>query len=380
MEGSINVVAASKKRLINIFNNGLPVFFGFSGGKDSLTLAQLIMELIQEGKINPKQLQVYFLDEEAIYDCIEKICLKWRKKFLMAGASFDWYCIECKHFNCFNNLQNDESFICWDSTKKDLWVRQPPSFAIREHPLLEKREETYQMFFKKILINGISILGVRASESLQRLQNFARTKSVNNGMNYEYKTFPIYDWRDADVWRYLREHNVEIPEVYMYLWQSGISKRNLRISQFFSIDTARCLVKMNEYYPTLMEKVVRREPNAYLAALYWDSEMFGRNGKTRAEIEKNEKPKDYKSLLINMFNNMHDYFPNEHAYSVAENYRALFIKFHNTLTYWLMEEIYEALLSGDPKKRKLRALYTKCSMNVIKLSQGYDAEKRSDIK
>lgn len=43
---------------------------------------------------------------------------------------------------------------------------------------------------------------------------------------------------------------------------------------------------MNEYYPDLMERIIRREPNAYLAALYWDSEMFGRSSKNRRAIEK----------------------------------------------------------------------------------------------
>lgn len=59
-----------------------------------------------------------------------------------------------------------------------------------------------------------------------------------------------------------------IPDIYLYLWQAGTRKGQLRVSQFFSVDTARSLVKMNEYYPDLMERVTRREPNAYLAALY----------------------------------------------------------------------------------------------------------------
>ena len=67
LEGARNVVEAAEKRIINVFNNGLPVYFAFSGGKDSLCLSQLIVNLIQRGQIDPKQLIVYFLDEEAIY-------------------------------------------------------------------------------------------------------------------------------------------------------------------------------------------------------------------------------------------------------------------------------------------------------------------------
>ena len=53
---SIDVVEAAKIRLRNVFRNGLPVYMSFSGGKDSLCLAQLVMRLIQAGEINPSQL------------------------------------------------------------------------------------------------------------------------------------------------------------------------------------------------------------------------------------------------------------------------------------------------------------------------------------
>ena len=93
-------------------------------------------------------------------------------------------------------------------------------------------------------------------------------------MTNKHQVFPIYDWTNNDVWLYLLNEHVDIPEIYLFLWQAGTRKGQLRVSQFFSVDTARSLVKMNEYYPDLMERVTRREPNAYLAALYWDSEMF----------------------------------------------------------------------------------------------------------
>ena len=92
------------------------------------------------------------------------------------------------------------------------------------------------------------------------------------------------------------------------------------------MDTARSLVKMNEYYPDLMERVIRREPNAYLAALYWDSEMFGRNSASRRANEAEEKKKDYKAELIEMFNNMDIYFTTEHKRYVATRYRNFFLQ------------------------------------------------------
>lgn len=370
LEGARNVVEAAEKRIINVFNNGLPVYFAFSGGKDSLCLSQLIVNLIQRGQIDPKQLIVYFLDEEAIYPCIEKTVLDWRRKFILLGAKFDWYCIECRHYNCFNELANDESFICFDSTKRDLWIRIPPSFAIRTHPLLKARQDTYQDFFARVLKGGIHILGVRAAESIQRSQNLSRTTAAKKQLNSKNHIFPIYDWKNNDVWLYLFNEKVEIPDIYLYLYQAGTGKNNLRVSQFFSIDTARSLVKMNEYYPDLMERIIRREPNAYLAALYWDSEMFGRSSKNRRAIEKNQKVKDYRKLLENIFSNLSKWFFTEAKLKIAQRYRHLYVKSAILMSNKDCQNMYEALLKGDQKMRSYRALYLDIYNGYLKNAKG----------
>ena len=170
----MDVVTAAKTRIRNVFRNGVPVYMSFSGGKDSLALAQLTMSLIQSGEIDPSLLTVQFVDEEAIFPCIEQTVLAWRRKFLLVGAQFEWYCVEVKHFNCFNELSEEETFVCWDERKRDVWVRQPPSFAITSHPLLKPRKDNYQSFMPRVCMDGITMTGVRAAESVQRLQYMAK--------------------------------------------------------------------------------------------------------------------------------------------------------------------------------------------------------------
>ncbi len=164
---TIDVVTAARQRIKNVFHNGVPVYMSFSGGKDSLALAHLVYSLIQAGEIDPTLLTVVFIDEEAIFDCIEATTKAWQKKFLLAGAKFQWWCIEVKHFNCLNQLSNDESFICWDSRKAAQWVRQPPAFALRNHPKLRSRADSYQTFLPRVTRDGVMLSGVRASESVQ---------------------------------------------------------------------------------------------------------------------------------------------------------------------------------------------------------------------
>ena len=355
---SIDVVAAARVRLQNIFDNGLPVYMSFSAGKDSLVLANLVLEMIQRREINPEQLIVQFIDEEAIYPCIEEMAKKWRKKFIMVGAKFEWFCIEVRHYNCFNSLENDESYICWDSRKENIWIRRPPDFAIREHLALRPRLDTYQDFLPRICRNGITITGIRTAESIHRLAYLASMTSHGHKLTRKNSLFPIYDWKDSDVWLYLQEKDIDIPEVYLYLWQTGHKKQNLRISQFFSIDTARSLVKMNEYYPDLMERIVRREPNAYIAALYWDSEMFGRSSSKRKQLEEGtEITKDYRAELTAMFNNPDAYFTTPTKKKAARCYKNLYINISTFASDADVKQLYEALVKGDPKMRGYRAIY-----------------------
>lgn len=354
---SINVLEAARIRIKNVFANGLPVYMSFSGGKDSLCLADVTLGLIQRGEIDPRLLTVQFIDEEAIYKCIEDKVKEWRKKFLMVGAKFEWYCLEVRHFNCFNALENDESFTCWDSKKQDRWVRRPPAFAITKHPLLRERIDSYQEFLDKKCADGMCMVGVRTAESVQRLQNFARITFKGKGSAGRTKVYPIYDWKNKDVWKYLLDQNVDIPGIYMNMWQAGMSKNQMRVSQFFSVDTARSLVRMNEFYPDLMERIIRREPNAYLASLYWDSEMFGRSSRGRREIESSEPEKDYRKELNYLFAHFDKYFDTPHKRKVAKSYRNFYLTIMNIADDREIKKLYEALLAGDPKLRNLRALY-----------------------
>lgn len=350
-KGTMNVVEAAEVRIKNIFANGVPVYMGFSAGKDSLSLAQLVLNLIKRGEIDPKLLTIHFIDEEAIYPCIERTAKEWRKKFLMAGANFEWYCIEILHFNALNNLSDDETFLCWDRYEKENWVRPMPKFAKTSHPLLKAREESYQSFLDRIESNGITIMGVRVAESVQRLSSLSKRKSNR-------KLHPIYDWTDKDVWKYLLEENVKIPEVYMYLWQSGAARNQLRVSQFFSVDTVRSLVKMNEYYPDLMERVTRREPNAYLAAMYWDSEMFGRTTANRKRSEGSDEKVDYKKKVWDLLSDIDKNFRTEGLRKNAKNLRKLVIHDGTVINQRRYKAIYNSLISGDPKMRNYRAILT----------------------
>lgn len=355
IKSSMDVVTAAKNRIKNVFSNGVPVYMSFSGGKDSIVMADITLKLIKAGEIDPKLLTVLFIDEEAIYTSVEEKVHEWRKKFIMAGAAFQWWCVEVKHFSAYNQLTADESYTCWDHTKKDVWVRQPPPFALRNHPQLRPGIDNYQSFLPKITGDGIMLVGVRASESVQRLQYMAGLNlGAGSSITGKNMIYPMYDWKTKDVWLYLKNEKVDIPIIYLWMYQAGISKNQLRICQYFSVDCVGSLVHIAEYEPGLWEKILRREPNAYLAALYWDSELYRRSSKQRRETE---KQKDYKALVKHMlFENPERYFTTELTRKVAAQYRKLLVKMDGMIRPRDYRKIHDALVAGDPKLRTLRAI------------------------
>ena len=344
----IDVATAARQRIKNIFETAPKVYLSVSGGKDSLVLHDMIFKLCQTGEIDKSKLTVDFIDEEAIYPCCEDLVKQMRLQWLSLGVKFIWFCIECRHHNCFNMLTNDESFICWDRYKRDVWVRQMPPFAVTNDPKFKPRQETYQDFLKKFHKDGISLSGVRVSESVQRRNYIGR-------MVNQQSLYPIYDWTDKDVWRYIYENNLEIPEAYIFLYQTGAGKNQMRLSQFFSVDTARSLVKMCEYYPHLFDKICKREPNAYMAMLYFDTELFRR--KTESRKNKTDLDVDYKAKTLELL--MDDnYFVSDVAKQQQKAYKKAIFKDSALLTPKNYKRIYFALIGGDPKLRELRAIKT----------------------
>lgn len=368
-----SVLEEANNRIIRAFSSGLPIYLSISGGKDSICLTNLIYELISNGKINKDQLTVLFVDEEAMFDDVIDIVFKWREKFLKIGVEFYYFCIETKHYNCLNQLENDMTFITWDRYKKNDWVRQMPDFAITSHELLNPRTDTYQDFLTRIVRNGISFVGLRMSESIQRRKSLATSMAmgikdkIGDRISKNNYVYPIYDWKDKDIWKYIYDKGLDFPRTYMNLYQVGVSKGRMRISQFFSIDTARVLVKLNEYEPELMNKVIKREPNAYLVSLYWDSSLFRRGDIGRRTDNQVEKNIDYRKETIELLKSKK---LSDGQIEVANAIkRRVLIPLGAVMNNKHWKNVYNTIIAGDPKGRTVRAMGTGIYSDLLKKSK-----------
>ena len=358
IESRVDIVEAARRRISNVFSNGVRVYMSFSAGKDSLCMSHLDYEKILNGEIDPKLLTVIFIDEEALYDSMEQMALRWRKRFIAAGAEFRWYCLPVRQVSILHQLQNDEAWITWEPGKQ--WVRDAPPFAITRDPRLRYTGQmNYQTFCSAITKDGIQMVGVRACESVQRRDYLANAALRAGGLSKENKVFPIYDWKDSDVWLYIKERGREFPEIYMRLYEAGVRKNHLRLCAFFGDCSTQGLRWVAETDNDLWQRIEKREPNAYLVLLYWDSEMFRRSTHQRRKLESAAEQKNYCALCKDIL------FLNTEKYTIASdtkkrlgNWRSLFLKTYGVATERHYKRMYEGLLYGDPKSRMLRILWT----------------------
>lgn len=357
LKSTLNVLEAAKLRIKNVFANGCKIYLSFSSGKDSLCMSSITYDLIRGGEINPKKLTVIFVDEEGLYPSMVEAAERWRRKFQSVGVPFLWLCLPFKQVSVIDHLSSSESWITWEPGKEHLWIRQPPAGAILSSPYLKyPGQMNYQTFCERAFGDGIQMVGLRTIESLTRLQAVSRasTKTING------KFYPIYDWQDSDVWLYIKERGLEFPEIYMRLYEAGVRKNQLRLCAFFGDCGTQGLRWIAETDNDLWQRIEKREPNAYLVLLYWDSEMFRRTTSKRKKLEAaEESKKDYCALCKDIL------FLNTEKYTIAKdtkkrlnNWRSLFLKTYGIATQGHYKRMYEGLLYGDPKSRILRILWT----------------------
>lgn len=374
MQSSIDVLTAARARIKNVFANGVKVYMSFSAGKDSLCMAHITYDLILRGEISAKQLVVAFIDEEALYPSMEQMTLRWYKRFTGVGAEFRWYCLPFKQVTILRHLQNDESWITWEPGKEDVWCRKPPAFAIMQHLLISHPGSmNYQTFCTLAFQDGVQMVGVRASESYHRHKYMARAGMyTGKQVGGSYKVYPIYDWKDDDVWLYIKQHNLDFPEAYMDLYALGLPRPKLRMCNYFGSEAVQGLKNIAESDPVLWQQIERREPNAYLVMLYWDSEMFRRQTRTRTELERDQAPKDYEALVMKMiFEEPEKHFTTHGALTLARDVQRIIVKFHYMMSPVIYKRLYEMMLTGDPKRRTFRSI---CAL----MAGNYNESARAD--
>ncbi len=275
-----DVLTAARRRIAETFDSVERVYLAFSGGKDSSVLFHLVMEeAIKRGQ----RVGGMFIDFEAQYaETISHV----HEMFELYKDHIEqhWICIPMLLRNAVTNFE--PRWVCWDETKKPLWIRDKPAGCTTEkdYPFAQP-----QMEFEEFIVlfgqwygqgkRTAGFIGIRAQESLHRYCAVATWEKRDLMMNDRrwttkivdqvYNVYPIYDWLTEDIWRFHarysdKPHNI----IYDKMQMAGVKLSQQRLCQPFGDDQRRGLYLYHILEPETWFKLVVRVNGANSGSLY----------------------------------------------------------------------------------------------------------------
>jgi len=334
------VVEKAKERIEWILKEFDEVCVSVSGGKDSLVIKHLTLNIAEE--LGETPVYMLWLDQEAEWKTTSATIEKWMKDDRVEPL---WYQIPFYTTNAMSD--EDEYLHAWDPEFEGEWVREKHPMSIKENDYGVDR--FFQMFNELMHQDmdlkgkpdkiGCSISGMRAEESPGRSVGIT-TSNTYKGITWGYRAkenlkllHPIYDWSYTDVWKYIFENDLDYNPIYDALFRHGQPVHNMRVSSLVHETAVNSLFVLQELEPNTYEDLARRLKGVDTA---------GKIG-----------PKDFvPSEVPYMFKDWREYrnFLLEKLVDKEEHYNS-FLKtfFQHDLMYEDFPEVYESLLKGHVK-------------------------------
>lgn len=274
---NINVYEAAKQRIEYTFDNFEKIYLSFSAGKDSTVMLHLV---IDEAIKRNRKIGLLFID----WECQIGLTIDFAKQMYERYKNYIipyWIALPIKTWNSCSMYEPE--WIAWDKNKQDLWVRQPDKISITDinyFPFYYENQpfEEFVPLFAQWYANGdkcACFVGIRADESLNRFRSIAREKGMyedkkwtTNVVDEVYNVYPIYDWRTADIWRYLGKFDKPYNKLYDRMHQSGMKISQMRICEPFGDEARKGLWLYQVVDPEMWAKVSLRVAGANTGALY----------------------------------------------------------------------------------------------------------------
>jgi predicted phosphoadenosine phosphosulfate sulfurtransferase len=276
---SYNVLDAARARIKTTFDEFEKVYVSFSGGKDSTVMLHLVAE---EALKRGKRIGVLIIDLEAQYsDTISHI----NTMVKTYGPLLDvhWVAVPMLLRNAVSNFE--PRWICWDESKKDIWVRPKPDGCKdgSEYPFYvpNMEFEEFMVLWGEWYADGkrtAGMIGIRADESLHRYCAIARNKTGLTYKGYKwttkisgelYNVYPIYDWRTEDIWVFHgRFPKLPHNKIYDKMNMAGVKLSQQRLCQPYGDDQRRGLWLYHILEPETWYKLIARVNGANSGAMY----------------------------------------------------------------------------------------------------------------
>jgi len=307
-ELNISVLDASRSRISRIFDDFERIYISFSGGKDSTVMTHLVLD---EAKKRNKKVGLLIIDLEAQYNStiehIEEIIEMYSEQI-----ELHWFCGELLLRNAVSDFE--PKWICWDESKKDLWVRNKPKLA---SDLSQYDFYVPKMEFEELMVifgewysqekKCAAFIGIRSDESLHRYRAITSEKKGLIHKNYKwttklnknlYNVYPIYDWRTEDIWIFhLKNNHLPHNKVYDLMTKAGVKFGDQRLCQPYGDDQKKGLWLYHILEPMTWYKLINRVSGVNSGALYV-KERGSINGNTFIDKPKNHTWQSYTNFLL----------------------------------------------------------------------------------
>jgi predicted phosphoadenosine phosphosulfate sulfurtransferase len=260
-----DVFRTALDRIYYLYQTGR-VVVSFSAGKDSGVCLELA--IIAAKKAGKLPVDVVMRDEEIMYPGTFEYAERCAKR---KEVRFHWLIANQPIINVFN--REAPYFWVFDPLlPKEKWVRQPPSFAEYIEELNIEAIITQDRFPIREGEKLYSLIGLRTSESMaRRMSIFSRGGFINKHPDKSgvYRTAPIYDWKDEDVWKFVLDYGFDYNKAYDVMYRIGTPKSRMRIAPpTMNSAAVSDLGRAIRAWPRWFDKVAERCPGTRSAAQY----------------------------------------------------------------------------------------------------------------
>lgn len=263
-----NVLEAARERVSYIFDSFDSIVVSISGGKDSEVTAHLFLT---EAHKRNRRIGLFYLDEEVVYKATIEM-ISYLMDMYPENTIRYWLQIP---FNLTNSTSMLEGQLnAWDAEKRNLWMHKRSSKNIRQKTWSHKTliaDKNKGFGFYDVLRNfqmGFSdtafIVGLRAMESLDRYRAVTKhpgykdinwsTKQNRGNCNF----YPIYDWAESDVWKYIGENNLKYHRYYDFAFKKGVPIHYMRVSSLTHEKAFKSIQDLPEFEFDTYEKLLKR--------------------------------------------------------------------------------------------------------------------------
>lgn len=260
-----NVYERAMERIALIFERYTDdkIIINFSGGKDSSIVLYLAIEYARQ---HGRKFNVLFLDQELEHqitiDYIERV----REQYAEFFIKFYWLCPIMYRKITFLDDRVIEVWGkgCTRQFPKDAYIHDMRNRAPKKNGLVKKIIKSF--LTKERIKDSAFILGLRANESIRRYTAATMGNAVE-GVSWSrhgegqdnIKFYPIYDWYDKDIWKYIGDNGLDYNRIYDMYYLKNLPISEMRSSSVINVHALKKVSIIKEmdidYYNVLYKRI-----------------------------------------------------------------------------------------------------------------------------